>query len=118
MDADNTPRGVAFIAPSITPLIWNTPGVNPSFRSYTYDPENKVINTYQQYYLPLDQLLPGDDEYEEDQVKVWKKIFTNQRQKKIGEIDFFFLYISRNFCEIQDPRNYINFTIFLDTYIL
>ena len=54
--------GVAFIAPSITPLLWNTPGVNPSFRSYTYDPEKKVIKTYQQYYLPLDQLLPKDDE--------------------------------------------------------
>lgn len=65
---DQEPRGVAFIAPSITPLIWGTPGVNPSFRTYTYDPDNRVIKTYEQYYLPLDQLLPGDDEFEEDQV--------------------------------------------------
>ena len=69
MDKENHEAvGVAFIAPSITPLIWGTPGVNPSFRSYTYDPDNRVIKTYQQYYLPLDQLLPEDDEYEKDQV--------------------------------------------------
>ena len=68
MDHDEVPVGVAFIAPSITPLIWGTPGVNPSFRSYNYDPDNRVIKTYEQYYLPLDQLLPGDDEFEEDQV--------------------------------------------------
>ena len=46
------PVGVGFIAPSVTPLMYQG-GVNPSFRVYEYDPELRKIITFKQHYLPL-----------------------------------------------------------------
>ena len=56
------PVGLAFIAPSITPNVFIRDGVNPSFRSYNYDHLNKTIISYDQYYLPLNQVIPKDDD--------------------------------------------------------
>ncbi len=62
------PVGLAFIAPSITPNVFVRDGVNPSFRSYNYDHLNKTIISYDQYYLPLNEVLHEDDlDYEEEE---------------------------------------------------
>ena len=67
---DFAPVGVAFIAPSITPLVYVRKGVNPSFRSYTYNPVKGKIMTYKQYFLPLDLITDKydeeDDEYDDN----------------------------------------------------
>ena len=39
-------RGIGFVAPSVTPLMFEG-GVNPSVRVYDYDPENRVIIDYE-----------------------------------------------------------------------
>ena len=68
MDRENhLPVGVAFIAPSITPLVYVYEGVNPSFRAYDYDHINKEILSYKQYYLPLNEVINDEnDEYDND----------------------------------------------------
>ena len=61
-------------------LVYVRDGVNPSFREYYYDPWNKTILTYKQYYLPLDKLLPDEEEefYDQDE----KLIGTNMGPPK------------------------------------
>ena len=66
---NNVPVGLAFLAPSITPLVHVRGGVNPSFRKYEYNHINRTIMNYSQYYLPLDTIIQRDDEGEEDQSK-------------------------------------------------
>ena len=56
------PVGLAFIAPSITPLVYVRHGVNPSFRAYNYDHVNRTIISYNQYYLPLDEFIINEDD--------------------------------------------------------
>lgn len=53
---DGNIRGSAFLAPSVTPLMFEG-GVNPSVRIYEYDPENRTILNYETHYLPLESLL-------------------------------------------------------------
>jgi hypothetical protein len=63
------PMGVAFIAPSITPLVWVREGVNPSFRTYTYNHVERKIMSYTQHYLPLEELIKpeeNDPDYKDD----------------------------------------------------
>jgi len=52
------PVGVGFIAPSVTPLLYQG-GVNPSFRVYDYDPVARKILNFRQYYLPLEEANQG-----------------------------------------------------------
>ena len=66
---NNVPVGLAFLAPSITPLVHVRGGVNPSFRKYEYNHINRTIMNYSQYYLPLDTIIQRDDG-EEDQSKL------------------------------------------------
>lgn len=67
MDPDHKiPIGVAFIAPSITPLTFVRDGVNPSFRSYHYDHLEREIISYNQYYIPLEKLIDEDNDEEDD----------------------------------------------------
>ena len=69
MDSENNvPVGLAFLAPSITPMVYVRDGVNPSFRKYEYNHINRTIMNYSQYYLPLDTIIQRDDG-EEDQSK-------------------------------------------------
>ena len=68
MDNNNIPVGLAFLAPSITPMVYVRDGVNPSFRKYEYNHINRTIMNYSQYYLPLDTIIQRDDG-EEDQSK-------------------------------------------------
>ena len=65
---NNVPVGLAFLAPSITPMVYVRDGVNPSFRKYEYNHINRTIMNYSQYYLPLDTIIQRDDG-EEDQSK-------------------------------------------------
>ena len=65
---NNIPVGLAFIAPSITPMVYVRNGVNPSFRKYEYNHINRTIMNYSQYYLPLDKII-GMEEDEDDQGK-------------------------------------------------
>ena len=71
MDSENNvPVGLAFLAPSITPMVYVRDGVNPSFRKYEYNHINRTIMNYSQYYLPLDKIILRDDaDDEEDQSK-------------------------------------------------
>ena len=74
MDTETkTPIGLAFIAPSITPLVHKRHqdflSVNPSFRSYSYDHINRTIINYKQYYAPLDIINLKDDEDDEGKLK-------------------------------------------------
>ncbi len=62
-----TPVGIAFIAPSITPLVFVRNGVNPSFRIYDYDHLQRRIVNYNQFYLPLDKIIEDDEEYNYDE---------------------------------------------------
>merc|ERR1711935_494184 len=62
------PVGLAFIAPSITPLVYVRNGINPSFRSYDYDHVNRTIVSYNQYYLPLNLFISNEeDDINQDQ---------------------------------------------------
>ena len=78
---DFSPVGLAFIAPSVTPLVYVRKGVNPSFRSYTYNPVERKIMTYNQYFLPLDVIIDAYDEEDEEYVDNDDK---DANQKVIG----------------------------------
>merc|ERR1712136_214391 len=61
----DSPNGIAFIAPSITPRMpFN--GVNQSIRVYDYDVTNRTIVNFYQHYLPLDDLYLKDEPTEKD----------------------------------------------------
>ena len=46
MGSEDDVRGIAFAAPSVTPLMFEG-CVNPSVRIYDYDPENRVVVDYE-----------------------------------------------------------------------
>ena len=83
-DESHEPVGLAFIAPSITPLAWVRKGVNPSFRAYDYDPQNRVIKDYTQYYVPLDKLIDtdDDDDYPEEDDQDYKDDYDDDEPSK------------------------------------
>jgi len=78
------PVGLAFIAPSITPLVYVHDGVNPSFREYEYDHINRTIMTYNQYYLPLN-LFINDTEEDDEEVIDYKNYPDDSKDEVIPD---------------------------------
>ena len=58
LDDDNAPVGVAFMAGSVTPILWvknSIVGVNPTIRLMQYDDETGVLTNYDEFYLDISE---------------------------------------------------------------
>ena len=56
---ENRPTSVAFIAPSVTPLVTGGTGTNPAIRLYSYNLGEPHLSDMEQYYMDLRRANDG-----------------------------------------------------------
>lgn len=90
-------RGVAFIASSIVPILWDgrnkseelpmgSIGTNPGFRLFEFDDSDASLLDYTQYGLDLNSLKENDDKAEEsDNKAVNTEVKSRNRNSKMGK---------------------------------